>query len=85
MQATYLAGTLYERAMDRHHDTGLSCLGSDCFQAVFLINAGLSLGAVLTSTLLWRRTKHLYSKVIEVTKAERAKRGLRVMPCPWLT
>ncbi|KAK9916344.1 hypothetical protein WJX75_001567 [Coccomyxa subellipsoidea] len=77
VQATYLAGTLYARAMERHHETGLTCHGSDCFQTVFLINAGLSLGAVVMSTLLWRRTKHLYSRVIEVTKAERAKRGLR--------
>lgn len=81
VQATYLAGTLYARAMERHHETGLTCHGSDCFQTVFLINAGLSLGAVVMSTLLWRRTKHLYSRVIEVTKAERAKRGLRVRPC----
>lgn len=64
--------------MERHHEEGTTCHGDDCFQTVFLINAGLSLGAVVTSTLLWRRTKHIYAKVIEVTKAERAKRGLQV-------
>ncbi len=92
VQATYLAGTLYAQAMERHHETGTTCHGSDCFQTVFLINAVLALGSVVTSTLLWRRTKHIYAKVIEVTKAERAKRGLRVTltvlsltwPCPWL-
>ena len=34
--------------------------------------------AVVTSVLLWHRTRGLYHKVIEVTKAERAKRGLQV-------
>ena len=45
---------------------------------VFLINGGLAVVAVVTSVLLWHRTRGLYGKVIEVTKAERAKRGLQV-------
>lgn len=34
--------------------------------------------AVVTSVLLWWKTRGLYAKVIEVTKAERARRGLQV-------
>ena len=56
----------------------MTCKGTDCFQVVFLINAGLAVVAVVTSVLLWHRTRGLYHKVIEVTKAERAKRGLQV-------
>ena len=77
LQATYLAGTLYEKARQRHGDH-VTCKGTDCFQVVFLINAGLAVVAVVTSVLLWHRTRGLYHKVIEVTKAERAKRGLQV-------
>ncbi|CAK0754435.1 hypothetical protein CVIRNUC_002297 [Coccomyxa viridis] len=76
LQATYLAGTLYEKARQRHGDH-VTCKGTDCFQVVFLINAGLAVVAVVTSVLLWHRTRGLYHKVIEVTKAERAKRGLQ--------
>ena len=72
-----LAGTLYEKARQRHGDR-VTCKGTDCFQVVFLINAGLAVIAVVTSVLLWQRTRGLYHKVIEVTKAERAKRGLQV-------
>ena len=77
LQATYLAGTLYEKARQRHGDH-VTCKGIDCFQVVFLINAGMAVVAVVTSVLLWHRTRGLYHKVIEVTKAERAKRGLQV-------
>lgn len=64
--------------MERHGEEGTTCHGDDCFQLVFIINAGLALAATLTSALLWQRTKHLYARVIEWTKAERAKRGLQV-------
>ena len=77
MQATYLAGTLYEAAMKKNGQKN-TCRGSNCFQAVFLINAGLATVAVVTSVLLWRRTKHLYVRIIELTKTERKKRGLQV-------
>lgn len=77
VQATYLAGTLYEKARQRHGDHK-QCMGTDCFQVVFLINGGLAVVAVVTSVLLWHRTRGLYGKVIEITKAERAKRGLQV-------
>ena len=77
VQATFLAGTLYEKARQRHGDH-TTCKGTDCFQLVFLINGGLAVVAVVTSILLWHRTRGLYGKVIEVTKAERAKRGLQV-------
>ncbi|CAL5227480.1 g10457 [Coccomyxa viridis] len=76
VQATFLAGTLYEKARQRHGDH-TTCKGTDCFQLVFLINGGLAIVAVVTSVLLWHRTRGLYGKVIEVTKAERAKRGLQ--------
>ena len=81
MQATFLAGTLYEKARERHGDQS-TCKGTDCFQLVFLINGGLAVVAVVTSVLLWHRTRGLYGKVIEVTKAERAKRGLQVRRPP---
>jgi hypothetical protein len=64
--------------MRRHGEEGTSCHGNDCFQTVFIINGALALLATVTSLLLWQRTKHLYAKVIEWTKAERAKRGLQV-------
>ena len=57
---------------------GTACHGTICFRDVFLINAGLAAAALCTSVLLWRRTRHLYARVISVTKAERARRGLQV-------
>jgi hypothetical protein len=81
-QATYLAGTLYERAMRITGQTGSTCRGAICFRDVFLINAGLAGAALATSALLWRRTRYLYAKVIAVTKAERARRGLQVQGVP---
>ena len=77
--ATYLAGELYQRAMRRHGEEG-TCTGSDCFRATFLVVACLALAACAAAVVLWRRSQHLYDRVIAVTREERSKRGLQVRP-----
>ena len=71
--------------MRRNGQTGSTCHGQNCFQLVFLINAGLAAAALCSALALWRRTRHLYAKVIAVTKAERARRGLQapLLPFPF--
>ena len=84
-QATYLAGTLYARAMRVTGQTGTTCHGPDCFRAAFLVNAALSAAALCTALALWQRTRPLYAKVVAVTRAERARRGLQARCDSWLS
>ena len=74
--ATWLAGELYARALERHGGGG-ACVGPDCFRATFLLLAGLAAAALGVAVVLWRRTRPLYVKVIAWTKTERSKRGLK--------
>ena len=79
-QATYLAGTLYERAMRRSGQAGTTCHGPDCFRAAFLVNAALAAAGLAAALALWRRTRPLYARVVAATRAERARRGLQARP-----
>lgn len=71
--ATYLAGTLFDREA-RKFKHG-ACKGPACFRLAFLVIAGFALLALILSVVLHRRTKHLYHRVVEDTKAERKRRG----------
>jgi hypothetical protein len=81
--ATYLAGTLFDREA-RKFKHG-ACKGPACFRLAFLVIAGFALLALILSVVLHRRTKHLYHRVVEDTKAERKRRGREVRPPPPLS
>eukprot|EP00884_Botryococcus_braunii_P011944 jgi/Botrbrau1/20750/Bobra.0058s0078.1 len=74
--ATFLAGHLYEQRGRAHGDPAGTCRGRDCFRWTFIVVTGLSGVAAAVSLLLWRRTQHLYAKVVEHTRLERQRRGL---------
>ena len=79
--ATYLAGTLYDKAATRHPGPRGLCIGTDCFRPTFLIIAGFAAVALVLSVLLHQRTRPLYVRVIEDTLAESKRRGLEVGLC----
>lgn len=80
--ATLLAGHVYEREGRAHGDPAGTCRGSDCFRWTFLLLTTLSFLALGVAVMLWRRTQHLYAKVIEHTRTERQRRGLAVAARP---
>ncbi|KAK9818432.1 hypothetical protein WJX72_012528 [[Myrmecia] bisecta] len=75
--ATWLAGTMYDRALERHPSPTGTCIGTDCFRTTFLIVAGLSGLAMLLSLLLWSRTRNVYKTIIEAQNEERKHRGIQ--------
>ena len=76
--ATYLAGSVYQRAAHKHGQGGV-CTGPDCFRLTYLLEAGLAAAAFVAAIVLWRRCQHLYDRVAAVTRDERSKRGLQVL------
>jgi len=80
--ATYVAGTLFDQEA-RKFKHG-ACKGPACFRLAFIVIAAFSLVALLLSMVLHRRTRHLYHRVVEDTKAERMRRGREATPPPTL-
>ena len=77
--ATWLAGTVYERAAGKQGQQ--VCKGPGCFRVTYLVEAGLAGAACVAAVLLWRRCQHLYDRVAAVTRDERGRRGLQARPC----
>ena len=70
---------MYQRAAGRHgQHTG--CTGPDCFRLTYLLEAGLAVAACVAAVVLLRRCHHLYDRVAAVTRDERSRRGLQVLP-----
>ena len=78
--ATYLAGSLYDRAASKFHDR--VCRGTGCFMWTFIIVSVFAALGLALSVLLHLRTAHLYERVVEDTRIERSKRGREVGSFP---
>ena len=76
--ATYLAGSLYDRAALKFHDR--VCRGPGCFMWTFIVVSVFAVLGLALSVLLHLRSGHIYERVIEDTRIERSKRGREVCP-----
>lgn len=61
VMSVWVAGYLYDLEANTQGGGG-KCKGSKCFKLTFIILASVCLLAVMSSSVLWWRTRHLYRK-----------------------